>query len=223
MQGGSDWEFFSSLFPMKQRILFEYQANNLLKNHNQYKKWVHEEDQLFEGLVRRDGGRLRWSDLGKALFIESDRKYFRTPKQCRERWLNHLDPSKLKKYWLEEEDFVLIDFVRTAGKKWAAISKRLDGKRNEHSIKNRFKSLLTKEAKLYHRPLPEQQLIDNIYGKLLQNQPKKNEGEDSRNDQKTPNNHPRESQENPENQENQGNQENQEEQSGSEGEGEEIF
>lgn len=27
------------LFPNKRRILFEYQAYNLLKNHNQYKKW----------------------------------------------------------------------------------------------------------------------------------------------------------------------------------------
>lgn len=97
----------------------------MLKKHNQYKKWVHEEDKLFEELVKRDNYRLKWSDLGKYLFIESNRKYFRTPKQCRERWLNHLDPSKMKKYWLEEEDYVLIEYVKENGKKWAAISKKL--------------------------------------------------------------------------------------------------
>lgn len=97
-----DWDLFASLFPNKPKNLFIYQAKNLLKKHNQYKKWVHEEDKLFEELVKRDNYRLKWSDLGKYLFIESNRKYFRTPKQCRERWLNHLDPSKMKKYWTEE-------------------------------------------------------------------------------------------------------------------------
>lgn len=100
MKTNEDWDFFVTLFPNKEKILFQYQASNLLKDHNQYKKWVHEEDELFEQLVKRDKFRLRWSDLGKALYIESGRKYFRTAKQCRERWLNHLDPSKLKKYWL---------------------------------------------------------------------------------------------------------------------------
>jgi ppGpp synthetase/RelA/SpoT-type nucleotidyltranferase len=63
-----------------------------------------------------------------------------------------LDPSKLKKYWSEEEDFALVDFVRRRGKKWAAISKKLENKRNEHSIKNRYKSLLTRESKQIMRP-----------------------------------------------------------------------
>ena len=90
--------------------------------------------------------------MGKALYIESNKKYFRTSKQCRERWLNHLDPSKLKKYWLETEDFILIEYVKYFGKRWAIISKKLSNKRNEHSIKNRFKSLLTKESKICLEP-----------------------------------------------------------------------
>lgn len=43
-----DWDLFVSLFPNKPKNLFIYQAKNLLKKHNQYKKWVHEEDKLFE-------------------------------------------------------------------------------------------------------------------------------------------------------------------------------
>ena len=66
-----------------------------------------------------------------------------------------MDPSKLKKYWLESEDFTLIEYVKFYGKKWALISKKLDNKRNEHSIKNRFKSLLTKESKSLLQPAPE--------------------------------------------------------------------
>lgn len=62
-----------------------------------------------------------------------------------------------------------MEYVKFYGKKWAFISKKLDNKRNQHSIKNRFKSLLTKQSKIVHQPCSEAQLIDNIYYKLLKN------------------------------------------------------
>jgi hypothetical protein len=37
-----DWSLFMDLFPAKPKELFVYQGKNLLKKHNQYKKWVHE-------------------------------------------------------------------------------------------------------------------------------------------------------------------------------------
>jgi len=46
--------------------------------------------------------------------------------------------------WGLKEDFTLITHVRNKGKKWAEISKLLKNRRNEHSIKNRYKSLITK-------------------------------------------------------------------------------
>lgn len=49
----------------------------------------------------------------------SERQFYRTPKQCRERWLNHLDPSKSKQEWELKEDYILIMHVRNKGKKWA--------------------------------------------------------------------------------------------------------
>jgi len=78
-----EWHLICQLFPSKPQILFEYQCRNMLKDHNQHKKWIHEEDVLFETLVKRDNCRLKWSDLGKNLYIESKRRFFRTPKQCR--------------------------------------------------------------------------------------------------------------------------------------------
>ena len=72
--GDNDWEFFSRLFPNKKTI-------------------------LFRELVERRGQKYKWSELAKELYIESERAYFRTPKQCRERWLNHLDPNKSKQEW----------------------------------------------------------------------------------------------------------------------------
>lgn len=87
--------------------------------------------------------------MAKKLFIESNRKFFRTPKQCRERWMNHLDPVKLKSKWTLGEDFTLIDYVLKEGKKWAMIAKAMGSIRTEHMVKNRYNSLLRAEMKKY--------------------------------------------------------------------------
>jgi hypothetical protein len=47
-----DWEFFSSIFPHKKEILFEYQSINILKEHGQAKKWMQEEDEIFSKLYK---------------------------------------------------------------------------------------------------------------------------------------------------------------------------
>ncbi len=41
----------------------------------------------------------KWNEYARKLYDISSRKYFRTGKQCRERWLNHLDSSK-KQYFV---------------------------------------------------------------------------------------------------------------------------
>ena len=46
------------------------------------------------------------------------------------------------------ECLVLFEFVRDEGKKWAALVRRLGNIRNEHSIKNKFNSLMKKQKKL---------------------------------------------------------------------------
>lgn len=65
----------------------------------------------------------------------------RLSKQCRERWLNHLDPSIKKDAWTPEEDAIVIDAHRVLGNKWAQIAQRLQG-RSDNAIKNRFNSTL---------------------------------------------------------------------------------
>ena len=80
--------------------------------------------------------------MAKTLFIISDKKYFRTPKQCREQWINHLDPSKRRTSWTTLEDYELIQSIIKNGKKWSKVAKDLGEKRTEHMVKNRFKSLL---------------------------------------------------------------------------------
>jgi hypothetical protein len=39
--------------------------------------------------------------------------------------MNHLDPRKLHSEWTEEEDLILLTTVRSSGKKWAKVVKKL--------------------------------------------------------------------------------------------------
>lgn len=97
------------------------------------------------------------------LFLPEDSK--KTAKQCRERWINHLNPRMNKSYfylyiikinnffrgsWKFEEDFKLIKNFVKYGKKWCLIAKELPN-RSQHSIKNRFYHLIAKFLNLTNR------------------------------------------------------------------------
>ena len=81
------------------------------------------------------------------MFTESRKKYFRTPKQCREQWINHLDPSKVRTVWTVVEDYEMIQAILNINKKWSLVAKELGNKRTEHMVKNRYKSLINSEMK----------------------------------------------------------------------------
>mmetsp|Transcript_2897 Transcript_2897/g.3667 ORF Transcript_2897/g.3667 Transcript_2897/m.3667 type:complete len:242 (+) Transcript_2897:509-1234(+) len=61
----------------------------------------------------------------------------RSAKQCRERWMNHLDPGLKKSEWSVEEDFALLQFASAYPKKWARIAREIPG-RTENMVKNRW-------------------------------------------------------------------------------------
>ena len=52
----------------------------------------------------------------------------RTGKQCRTRWLNHLDPTINKGVWTKEEERTIYEAQRKLGNKWADIAKYLAGR-----------------------------------------------------------------------------------------------
>lgn len=62
----------------------------------------------------------------------------RSGKQCRERWLNHLDTRVRKSAWTGGEDVVLCEAQGRLGNKWSEISKLLPG-RAENAVKNRYR------------------------------------------------------------------------------------
>lgn len=61
----------------------------------------------------------------------------RTPKQCRDRYMNYLKPGLSSGEWTPEEDNILLKLYERTGPKWGVISKFIKS-RNQISIKNRF-------------------------------------------------------------------------------------
>ena len=92
--------------------------------------------------------KIKWNEIAKTLFIVSEKRFIRTSKQCRQRWLNHLDPSKTKLQWSLAECKALVQSVIEKGKKWASLVEILNGNRSQHSIKNKYNSMLIKQSKL---------------------------------------------------------------------------
>ncbi|KAL7713953.1 Trichome differentiation protein GL1 [Entamoeba marina] len=78
----------------------------------------------------------------------------RNRKQCRERYINHINPSIDKKPWSEHEDFLVLQQYKLYGNKWGEINKSLKG-RTARSIKNRYKLLEFKKKMSCFQEVPK--------------------------------------------------------------------
>lgn len=94
-----------------------------------------EEDAAIIEYVNKNGP-TSWPRLAEILQV-------RSPKQCRERWFNHLDPSLSKESWTNEEDRIIFEHWQHMGPKWSTIAKYLRH-RSDNSIKNRWNSSISK-------------------------------------------------------------------------------
>lgn len=68
----------------------------------------------------------------------------RQGKQCRERFVNHLDPQLKKGEWTDDEEAILIAMHEHHGNRWANISKQLPG-RSDNDVKNHWYSTIQRK------------------------------------------------------------------------------
>ena len=89
--------------------------------------WKSAEDLLLSAAVRRFGT-ASWSKISRCV-------PGRVGKQCRERWVNHVDPTVSKGSWSRKEIHTLIELYGKVGSKWSNIAKHLPG-RPPNDVKN---------------------------------------------------------------------------------------
>jgi hypothetical protein len=97
--------------------------------------WTAEEDTILRE-KRRQYGR-KWAKIAAHL-------PGRQGKQCRERFVNHLDPELKKGEWTDDEEAILIAMHELHGNRWANISKQLPG-RSDNDVKNHWYSTIQRK------------------------------------------------------------------------------
>lgn len=127
--------------------------------------WSSEEDILLRSVVDKQGAQ-NWTKIAAQISE-------RNPKQCRERWHNHLDVGVKKGEWTVDEDKIIITSQEKFGNQWSQITLLLNG-RTDNDVKNRYHSLrraLTKpdSIELRSKGIETQQLTtDNLESLRLQ-------------------------------------------------------
>ena len=129
----------------------------------QRKHWTPEEDNAVIALVNQD---VKWNAIAERLQADYGIAW-RSGKQCRERWNNHLDPSLVKDPWDVDEQLALFKNHKRYGNTWAQIGQFLPG-RSENAIKNQFYSSLRRQFKKWKACEPTRSQLKKYDATLTQ-------------------------------------------------------
>ena len=145
---GEDWSKIAAKLPNKTAK----QCMQKFKNSQRSAKkgnWMPEEDDILLRWVGENGA-TKWTECSKLI-------RGRCGKQCRERWVNILNPCVKKGNWSDEEQGLIFENLHRYHTSWSAMSKVLPG-RTENSIKNYFYSSI---RRLKSNPITH--LLKDIY------------------------------------------------------------
>jgi hypothetical protein len=83
-------------------------------------QWCEEEDNKLASLISPKVP-INWGKI-------SSEMVGRSAKQCRERWINYLDPKNLRTRFSTEEDEKLLSLHAKVGNRWAQIARLMPGR-----------------------------------------------------------------------------------------------
>lgn len=131
---GENWKLVADLMGNKnpKQCMQKFQNSVKIKRKG---NWTPKEDNLLLDWVQSNGPS-RWTQCAKLI-------KGRGGKQCRERWLNTLNPNIKKGNWKDEEQELLFSLIQKFWSQWTAISKEMQF-RSDNSVKNYFYSSIRK-------------------------------------------------------------------------------
>ena len=132
-----DWAVIASNFPAKTQQQVMERWTKVLDPNLTKGSWTGLEDQTICRFVEAHGKK-SWTKLAELL-------PGRIGKQCRERWINHLDPDINHGPFTADEDKRIIELHQIHGNRWAKIAAFMPN-RTCNAIKNRWNSTLQKCA-----------------------------------------------------------------------------
>jgi len=139
LYGTRKWMAIAKKVPGKDHKQCLQRWNKVLNPKLKKGRWKESEDSFLIQLVHEQtkddpNKSIKWNQISEAM------QESRSAKQCRERWVNHLNPEVTKRAWTEEEDRTLLVLHEKFPNKWANISRCLPG-RSESMVKSRLTKL----------------------------------------------------------------------------------
>ena len=100
-------------------------------------RWTKEENELLLNIVKKVGPR-KWKEISRIIKTK-------TGKQCRDHYVNCLDPKINNSLWTEEEEKILLLKYEEIGPHWSKIQKYLPGRTNL-MVKNYINNVLKRSG-----------------------------------------------------------------------------